>query len=396
MNTRTILHCDLNGFFASVSEKLNPELKKVPMAVAGNEENRHGIILAKNELAKGFNIKTAETIWSAKKKCPDLVIVPPLHSEYAAYSKLVNKLYCNYTDMVEPFGIDESWLDVTASKNLFGDGKRIADELRGRVKSELDLTISVGVSFNKIFAKLGSDYKKPDATTVITMDNYKEIVHPLPVADLLFVGGKTAKKLELFRIKTIGDLANTKKEILINALGKQGELIWDYANGLDNDPVKTIYDEHEIKSVGNGITFKRDLIGYEDIKTGVMMLADEVSTRLRKHGFECFVICVSIKDPEFKTVQRQKTLAKPTCLSTEITKNVMALIKTNWNEKKPVRLITVTAKSLVKAGSSEQISIFNSTADNKQEKLEKAMFELREKYGNKIIESGKTIKNDII
>ena len=396
MNTRIILHCDLNGFFASVSEKLNPELRKIPMAVGGNEENRHGIILAKNELAKKFNIKTAETIWSARQKCPELVIVPPSHSDYVYYSKLVNKIYCEYTDMVEPFGIDESWLDVTASKNLFGDGKKIADTLRKRIKSELDLTISVGVSYNKVFAKLGSDYKKPDATTVIDVNNYKEIVYPLPVTDLFFVGGKTAKKLELFRIKTIGELANTKKEILINALGKQGEMIWDFANGLDIEPVKTIYSEHDIKSVGNGITFKRDLLGYDDIKTGVMMLSSEVATRLRKQGLFCNVVSVSLKDPDFKTVQRQKTLVNPTCLSTEITKTVMELIYENWNEKKPVRLITVTAKNLVREGCSEQISMLDDKKDEKQENIEKTMFELREKYGNKIIESGKTIKNDII
>ena len=396
---RTILHCDLNGFFASVECKLNPELKKIPMAVGGNEENRHGIILAKNELAKKFKINTAETIWSARKKCPDLVIVPPRHSEYLHYSKLVNEIYREYTDMVEPFGIDESWLDVTGSKNLFGDGKTIADALRERIRKELDLTISVGVSFNKIFAKLGSDYKKPDATTIIDIGNFKEIVHPLPVTDLFFVGGKTAEKLRNFRIKTIGDLAAVKKEILINALGKQGELIWDYANGLDDDPVKTIYEERDIKSVGNGITFKRDLVGYDDIKTGVMMLSDEVSTRLRKYGLEGYVVSVSIKDPDFNTKQRQKTLQKPTCLSSVITKNVMELILENWNEKKPVRLITITVKNLVAKGSQQQISFFensNNFDDKKQENLENAMFELRKKYGNKIIESGKTIKNDII
>ena len=395
MNTRTILHCDLNGFFASVEEKLNPDLKNVPMAVGGNEENRHGIILAKNELAKAFNIKTAETIWAAKKKCPDLIIIPPQHEEYVHYSRLVNKIYCDYTDMVEPFGIDESWLDVTASKNLFGDGKTIADTLRARIKNELDLTISVGVSFNKIFAKLGSDYKKPDATTIIDTENYKEIVYPLPVTDLFFVGGKTAERLKNFRIKTIGDLAGTKKEILMSALGKQGEMIWDFANGLDNDPVKTIYDEHDLKSVGNSITFKRDLIGYDDIKTGVIMLSDEVAMRLRKHGLACYSVAVSIKDPDFKTLQRQKTLKNPTCLSSEIAKTAMELIRANWNEKKPIRLIAITAKSLVKEGTQEQISMFDEKDTQKQENLEQALFELRKKYGNKIVVSGKTIKNDI-
>ena len=204
---RTILHCDCNGFFASVECVLNPEYKDVPMAVCGSSENRHGIILAKNELAKKFNIKTAETIWSAKRKCPDLVLAPPHKDIYAEHSKKINKVYADFTDMVEPFGIDESWLDVTASYKLFGDGKTIADELRRRIRETFGLTISVGVSFNKVFAKLGSDYKKPDATTVISRENFKDIVFPLPVADLLYVGSKASSKLGAIGIKTIGDLA---------------------------------------------------------------------------------------------------------------------------------------------------------------------------------------------
>ena len=216
---RTILHCDCNGFYASVECILSPELKDVPMADCGNPENRHGLILAKNELAKKYKIQTDETIWQAKKKCPELVLVPPHHDEYKKYSRIVNKIYERYTEKVEPFGIDESWLDVTDSVHLFGDGKQIADTLRKVIFNETGLTISVGVSFNKVLAKLGSDYKKPDATTVINRENFKSIVHPLPVSSLLFVGKKAEQTLHKLYIYTIGDLANSDENLIISRLG---------------------------------------------------------------------------------------------------------------------------------------------------------------------------------
>jgi DNA polymerase-4 len=252
---RTILHCDLNGFYASVECLSRPELKDVPMAVSGNPENRHGIILAKNELAKKFGIITAETVWQAKKKCPGLVLVPPHHDKYYEYSKRVNELYGKFTDMVEPFGIDESWLDVTGSLHLFGSGKDIADKIRENIKSQLELTVSVGVSFNKIFAKLGSDYKKPDATTVISRENYKDIIFPLPVSDLLYVGKAATEALAKYGITTIGQLANYNKQVISANLGKMGEMIHDYANGIDDGPVSFAHDEQAAKSVGNGMTY---------------------------------------------------------------------------------------------------------------------------------------------
>ena len=243
ISTRTVLHCDCNGFYASVECVRNPELKKVPMAVAGDPDSRHGIILAKNELAKKYNIQTAETIWKAKQKCPDLVLVRPHHDEYKKFSVIVNDIYKRYTDLVEPFGIDESWLDVTGSQKLFGDGVTIADNMRNIVRTETGLTISVGVSFNKVFAKLGSDLKKPDATTVISKSNYKQLIYPLPVNTLLYVGNSTFHTLNSLNIKTIGDLANTDRNVLIKVLGKAGDMLYLYANGLDNDPVKSIYEK---------------------------------------------------------------------------------------------------------------------------------------------------------
>lgn len=395
---RTILHCDCNGFFASVECILHPEYRDVPMAVCGNPENRHGIILAKNEHAKKYGIQTAETIWQAKKKCPELVLAPPHHEEYRRYSKRINAIYQRYTDLVEPFGIDESWLDVTGSQTLFGDGKQIADELRKVIREEIGLTISVGVSFNKIFAKLGSDYKKPDATTVISRENWKEIVFPLPVNSLLYVGKSANETLAKLGIHTIGQLAECDPSILRAHLGKTGGILHDYANGLDNSPVKNINDKREIKSVGNGMTFKRDLVGINDIRLGVTTLADSVAGRMRKYGVKCWAVQVTIRNPSFKTITRQKTLSSPTHLAKELARAAMELIQSSWNLNAPIRMLTITGLSLIPDDvPCEQLSFFqsNSTEREKQEQLETALDAIRLKYGSNSVAFGGIINNDI-
>ncbi|MBE7055999.1 MAG: DNA polymerase IV [Ruminococcaceae bacterium] len=387
---RTILHCDCNGFYASVECTLKPELKNVPMAVCGNPENRHGIILAKNDLAKAYNIKTAETIWQAKSKCPELVLVQPHHDLYQKYSDRINEIYKEYTDMVEPFGIDESWLDVTASKNLFGSGVEIADKLRERIKSELGLTISVGVSFNKVFAKLGSDYKKPDATTEFSLENWQEKIFPLSVGDLLFVGHKAEEKLNSLCIYTIGDLASSDQKILINHFGKMGETLWIYANGLDTSPVISPCENDDVKSVGNGNTFKKDLTKWEEVSFGVKCLSESVATRLRKKQLKCSTISVAIKDPEFKTISKQKKLLYPSYISREITTCALELIKSYWPDGKPIRTITITATNLIKED--EDISQLTLFEDDKKinikreklEKLEETLDMLKEKFGDTI------------
>lgn len=400
MADRTILHCDCNGFYASVECILRPELKKVPMAVCGDPESRHGIILAKNELAKRYQIKTAETIWQAKRKCPQLTLVPTHHDEYAKYSRLVNQIYQQYTDLVEPFSIDESWLDVTGSRLLFGDGKTIADTLRRRVREELGLTISAGVSFNKIFAKMGSDYKKPDATTVISRENYKQIVWALPVTDLLFVGKSVNEQLKKMGIATIGELAACEKSLLVRRLGKMGETLYAYANGLDDSPVRSIYDEREIKSVGNGMTFKRDLVGLEDVRIGILSLADSVAARMRKRGVKCLTVQVMIRDPNFQTITRQKTLDSATCLAKEIVQIALDLIKQEWNLRKPIRMITITGTNLVDAKEAgDQLTFFSGTQRlykrEKQEKLETTIDAVREKFGRRSIGAAGILKNDL-
>lgn len=396
---RTILHCDCNSFFASVECVLNPALRDVPMAVAGNPENRAGIILAKNELAKKYNIATAETIWQAKKKCPDLVTVPPHFSEYVKYSRLVNEIYEDFTDRIEPFGIDESWLDVSGVLHIFGDGREIADKIRTRVRENLGLTLSIGVSFNKIFAKLGSDYKKPDATTVISRENFKEIVFPLPVSDLLFVGKAATKTLSNIYIRTIGELANSDRGVLKLKLGKSGETIWDYANGLDNSPVRLAGDTEKVKSVGNGMTFKRDLLGLADIRLGVAVLADEVAGRLRKEGVKCRVISVTIEDTNLATISRQETLDEPTHLGKELAIMAVKLIRQVWSFSSPIRAITITAMNLVDEDLAvEQFSLFGQVAEidkQKQEKIEQTMDRIRSRYGRNSISIAGVVGNDL-
>lgn len=391
---RVILHCDCNGFFASVECALNPDLRNVPMAVGGSVEARHGIILAKNELAKKYNIQTAETIYSAKKKCPNLVIVPPHHDLYEEYSRRVNEIYFEYTDQVEKFGIDESWLDVTGSQRLFGNGEEIAATLRKRIREEIGITISVGVSFNKVFAKLGSDYKKPDATTVISRDNYKEIVYPLPVGDLLFVGRRTREALSKLHIETIGDLAESNETKLIKLLGKQGETIYRYARGEDDSPVDP-HANDEVKSIGNGMTFRRDLIGEKDILCGISHLSESIAVRMRKKGVKCTVVQVTIKDPDLHSIQRQEKLDSPTNLAKDITEKAMEIIRRSWNMKNPIRMLTVTGGGIVDENASEQISFFDEAKNPKQENLEKTLDKIREKYGKDAIQNANIIKNDI-
>lgn len=393
---RTILHCDMNGFYASVELLDHPELKDKPMAVCGNPENRHGIILAKNEIAKKCGVATAETLWQARRKCPRLRVVPPHHEKYRYYSKLINNIYLEFTDMVEPFSVDESWLDVTASLNLFGSGRKIADKIRDSVRKRLGLTLSAGVSFNKIFAKMGSDYKKPDATTVISRENFKNILWPLDVTSMFFVGKSTAEKLKTLGINTIGELALCDRRSMVSMLGKQGGLIHDYANGLDDAPVLR-YDAREpAKSIGNGITFRRDLSGTDDIKIAVISLSDTVATRLRKHKMKASGVKVDIKSPAFKTISRQQQLDNPTNLAETIAETSMDIIRKSWQLSSPIRMITITAINLCDEEQSMQMSLFFDEQDSeKSEKIERTMDDIREKFGSDSISFGRILGNDI-
>ena len=389
---RVVLHCDCNGFFASVETLLEPSLANVPMVVTGDPESRHGIILAKNERAKKYGIQTAETIWQAKQKCPDLVCVLPHHDMYGKISKRVNAIYLDYTDLVDPFGIDESFLDVTGSLRLFKKSPReLADEIRERVKREIGITISVGVSFCRVFAKLGSDYKKPDATTVIDRDNYKDIAYPLPVSAMLFAGKRTTETLAKMGIFTIGDLAAAERRAIVDRLGEAGDTLWRYASGLDEEPVHTYWDRPAPKSVGNGMTFRRDIAGADEIRAGVMAMADLVAARLREVDRKCTVVQVQIKDPNFHTVQRQCTLRRATWLQQEIVAHAMELIAGSVGLGASIRALTVTAAGLVSPGETEeQLDIFSAAEpqNDKQENVEKAIANIRGKHGRASIRLG--------
>jgi len=383
---RVILHCDLNCFYASVELLSHPELRGVPVAVCGDPEARHGIILAKNEPAKAFGVKTAETIWQAKKKCPNLVLLPPHHDRYADYSRRVNAIYGDYTDLVEPFGIDESWLDVSGSLHLFGgDAKALADTIRARIRAELELTISVGVSFNKVFAKLGSDYKKPDATTVIPPDGWQEIVYPLPVGDLLYVGRAAQEVLSRYGVRTIGELAKCPQEMLETLMGKMGTQLYQYANGLDKSPVRGAADREPVKSVGNSTTFRKDLTTWDEVRTGIALLSDSVAMRLRRHGLYCMGVQVGLKDNKFQSVSRQKMLDHSTHLMREINDAALELIKLAWKAPTPIRLLSVTAIHLTPEEETYQqldLLVQAPRVREKQEKVERAMDDIRRKYGH--------------
>ena len=389
---RVILHSDLNAFFASVETVLNPTLADYPMAVCGDPDKRHGIILAKNEKAKKYGVATAETIWAAKQKCPSLVLVPPHHDLYEKYSAQINEIYSEYTDLVEPFGIDESWLDVSGSEKLFGDGETIANTIRERIKRETGLTVSVGVSFNKCFAKLGSDLKKPDAVSVIDRAHFKEIVWGLPVSTLLYVGRSAAKTLDDMHIKTIGQLAAASPDFISYKLGKLGTLLHAYANGKDDEPVSSIYGARQVKSVGNGMTFSHDLYGMEELLSGLDAVCDLAAARMRAKHVKCTTVQLSIKDANFVTVQRQVPIKVPTQLARELRDAAAELLRENWNPRLGIRALTVTGTGLVPEDTAAQIGFFDDAiADLKNEKRERTMDAIREKFGHGAIKSAGTL-----
>ncbi len=381
---RIILHSDLNSFYASVECLYNPSIRDKPVAVGGSVEQRHGIILTANILAKRiYGIKVGEAIWQAKQKCPNLIVIPPNYSRYIRFSKEAREIYRYYTDLIESFGIDEAWLDVTKSTKLFGSGEEIANEIRRRIREELGITASVGVSYNKIFAKLGSDLKKPDATTVITKNNYKQIVWSLPAKDLLYVGRSTYKKLLRLNIHTIGDLANSQLALLKNMLGKWGEHLWMFANGYDESPVERLDHTGLIKGIGNSMTTPRDLESDDDIKLMFYVLSESVAERLRRHNFRGRTIQIHIRDNELASIERQGKLAADSHISREIANKAFEIFKANWNWEKPIRSIGVRATNLIEAGSCLQLSFFDDEDKRSQlEQLECSIDDIRRRFGH--------------
>lgn len=378
---RIILHSDLNNFYASVECKRNPVLRKKPLAVCGDPDLRHGIVLAKNYIAKAYGIKTGDVIWEARQKCPELEIVTADFPQYLKYSNLVHQIYELYTDKIESFGIDECWLDVTESKKLFGNGATIAQTIRKKIKDELGLTVSIGVSWNKIYAKLGSDMKKPDAVTEINRDNYKELIFDLPAKELLYVGRATEGKLKSLGIKTIGDIANSDRNFLVSALGKWGEYLFDFANGNDNSPVSFNGDEPIVKSVGNSTTTIRDLKTKDDIKMVIIVLAESIAARLREHGLKGKVISLCLQNINMISWNKQIRINEPTFLSKVIIDSAMSLFGF-YDFKMPVRNVGLKISELSYAQNVHQVNLFiDDNQKNKAQKIEITIDKIRHRFG---------------
>ena len=390
MADRTILHSDLNSFYASVEIRNDPALAGQPVAVGGDEQARHGIVLAANQLAKRHGIRTAEALWSARRKCPELVIVRPHFDEYARFSQAVRQIYLDYTSQIEPMSLDEAFLDVTGSRCLFGDGEAIAHTIRRRVKRELGLTVSVGVSFNKIFAKLGSDYKKPDAVTVFSRENYRALVWPQPAANLLYVGRATAKKLAGIGVHTIGDLAAADPAALHMLLGKMGPMLHAYANGWDRSPVAEYAAREEAKSIGNMVTAPRDICTPRDADLVLWPLCESVAHRLRRHGLCAGSLSLYIRDVELEVHTRQCQLVPPTWLARELMEHARALLARHYKWKLPIRTLGVSAGELIPADAVSLQLDLDGTAEkrDKLERIERAMDGLKDRYGTAAVRRG--------
>lgn len=392
---RVILHSDMNACYASIEAKLNPKLKGIPMAVAGSPENRHGIILAKSEEAKKMGVKTGEPIWQAQAKCPNLTLLPPHYEQYLKHSKMARNLYYEYTNQVEPFGLDECYLDVTGSTHLFGSGEEIANEIRKRMKEELGITVSIGVSFCKIFAKLGSDMKKPDAVTIISEDNFKEKVWPLGVREMVGIGKATENKLNKIGIFTLGDLAKAPVDILKNLLGVNGIYLWQYANGLDVRPVVDRDHTEPIKSIGNSSTCKRDLINNEEVFNVMQELAFSVSRRLREAKLEACGVEVYVRNNELQSWNFSTSLEMASQSSIILVKSAMDIFKEKYKWSLPVRAIGIRAINLRNVGGGSQMDVFLNHEDfKKSEDIDTTLYNIRKKYGKNSVTFA-ALKRDI-
>ncbi len=392
MADRIILHCDLNNFFASVSLLFNPTLKNMPVAVCGDKENRHGIVLAKNEIAKSYGVKTAEAIFEAKRKCPDLVLLPPIYSKYEEYSKKAQAIYRRFTDMIEPFGIDECWLDVTGSTMLFGNGEEIAYKIKDTIKKELGITASVGVSFNKVFAKLGSDMKKPDGVTVISRENFKEKIWGMPISDLLFVGNKTKEKLRSIGVKTIGDITYCDDERLKKLLGKNGLELKHYALGEDRSPVLTPTEDDKPKSVGKSVTIGKDFTNNEEVWTAFLSFAESLCATLKQKGVYAGGVQVHIRTASLKVKEFSRSFSDTTNCALPLAKRGFELFKENYTFGEPLRSVGLRAINLKNEKLGGQLNLFGETESNeKTEQVDQSVYNVRQKFGKESVKRGRNI-----
>ena len=379
MRDRAILHSDANCFYASVETVLNPEFRGKAIAVCGSPEERHGIVLAKSEKAKRAGVKTGMANWQAKQCCRDLIIVPPQYDYYLKFSKLLHGIYRRYTDQVEPFGMDECWLDVTYSP---GDPMEIAEEIRQAVKDELGLTVSIGVSFNKVFAKLGSDYRKPDAITQISKEHFKEIVWPLPCSDLLYCGNATTEKLGSMGVRTIGGIASLPVEVMQRKFGKNGVALWKYANGLDDSRVAHQDFTAPAKSVGHGITCVADLENMDEARKVIFALSLDIGYKLRYMNLRASGVQLYVRNSELSFCSWQKRLEMATQDEGTIALAAYSLLEEKYSWHNPIRSITVTATQLDSSQNPTQLSmLLDYERLVRREKLNESIDTIRDRYG---------------
>lgn len=393
---RIILHCDLNNFYASVECLKHPEWRNVPLAVSGNPEKRHGVVLAKNEIAKSYGIKTGDVIWQAQQKAPSLVLVEPHFDDYMRFSKTAFELYTRYTCYVEPFGADECWLDCTGSTKLFGSGEQIAEKIRKEMYDTTGLTLSVGVSFNKIFAKLGSDLKKPDATTVISRENFKQKVWPLPACEMMMIGRKTYDKLLKLNVRTIGDLANFDVALLKAQFGINGVRFHECANGEDREPVREYEKTRKMESIGHGMTAVRDITDYGDAETMIFCLSEMVAERMRKNKVRGCGVNLCLRTADLHFLNRQCRLTVPSFATHEIAEKAIKLLRANWDRTQAVRMLAVSVFDLMPLDSQVQMTMFDDEINKKEEALEMALDSIREKYGKSSISRANLLGKDFI
>lgn len=391
---KVILHCDLNNFYASVEQKNHPEYAGMPLAVSGNPEKRHGIILAKNYLAKACGVQTGEAIWLSRQKCPNIVLVPPHFEEYVKYSEMVKGIYTEFTDRVESFGLDECWLDVTGSLKFFGKTPgELADLIRETVKERTSLTISVGVSFTKVLAKLGSDLKKPDATSILMRSNYMDVIGDMSPAELIYVGRKTAEKLKKLNIHTIKQLAGASRDMLRQHFGIVGDHLVDYASGVEREEVKHYYDTHIPKSISNGTTTPKDIVNLQEAKTVIYAISELVASRMRKYGLVANGVSLSIRHAEtLDTISRHTTLEFPTSNASDFAKSAVMLLKEMHTFPKPLRSLTVGAIRLESADVRQLCLIED---NEKEEKLESSIDAIRNRFGYNSITRGVVLGNNL-
>ena len=386
MKDRVILHCDLNNFYASVELLERPELREKPVAVCGSAADRHGIVLAKNDLAKKIGVKTAETIWQAQQKCPELVILDAHYKKYMRYSKIVRNILYRYTDIVEPFGPDESWMDVSGSVRLFGSGEEMAYQIKETIKAETGLTVSIGVSFNKVFAKLGSDYKKPDAITVISKDNFKEKIYDLSAESMIGVGRHTYEKLKRLGIHTIGDLADSDMRALRNAIGVVGERLWYYAMGMDMAPVIAQKDLPEVKSISRSTTAKSDLETEAQVWKTFIVLSEDIAKQMIENDFLAFKLAVMVRDNTLVWESFAESLESPLRFSAQIAQRAMALFRENYDWKAPLRSVGIAVSELVHSDAPLQLNFCSEESSTSASVLDEQVIKIREKFGKNAIQ----------